>query len=300
MVFKVGLASPLIADAHAHVSPKGLGVRKVCERFRKVGGWFIALVSLPPSHYGLGMGVEDLEKALKIHVNLCREATESGVKTACIAGIHPSFIDRLVRMCKGNELKLKEVINYLEGIITKVLAGLLKNGLISGLGEFGRPHYTSIPESFALNTYLLIKALEVIRDYGGIIHLHLEQGGYLTAISISKLSDLVGVNRRNVLFHHASTPLAVSASQLGHPSTIVGRSESLRSIYIKCPQCSNWVMVESDYIDDLRRPGVVMYPWEIRDSVNRFLSDVGEYEAKSFIDKLMIDNIVKTYGVEPP
>lgn len=41
------------ADAHCHSNPiEGLGAREIAKRFKKHGGWFIALVSLPPYHYG--------------------------------------------------------------------------------------------------------------------------------------------------------------------------------------------------------------------------------------------------------
>jgi len=53
----------IFADAHAHTNPlKGLGAKTVSERFRESGGWFIALVSLPPTSLGLNPSPEGFER----------------------------------------------------------------------------------------------------------------------------------------------------------------------------------------------------------------------------------------------
>lgn len=282
-----------IADAHAHASPLGLGALRVSKKFRDHGGWFIALVSLPPQHYGLPQTLEGVIKAIESHVRQCDEAREAGVKVACIAGVHPAFIDHLIKRSGGNA---SNVVSFVRENVMKLLARMIDEGKLQGIGEFGRPHYKSIPESFAANDALLLTALEIVRDHGGVLHLHLEQGGQVTVESVEAMVNLLGIrSTKSVILHHSSASMALHACKKGLSATILGRSEALVRAERLGALC---VEVESDYIDDPKRPGVVMYPWEIAETVNHLLST--DAELSEFLHKVMVDNISNVYGVEPP
>ncbi len=282
-----------IADAHAHASPLGLGAFRISKKFRDQGGWFIALVSLPPQHYGLPQTLEGAIKAIELHVRQCDEARRAGVKVACIAGIHPAFIDHLIKRSGGSA---SNVVSFVRENVIELLARMIDEGKLQGVGEFGRPHYKSIPESFAANDALLLTALEIIRDHGGVLHLHLEQGGQITVESVEIMVNSMGVrNTKLVILHHSSTGMALHACKKGLSATIVGRSEALVQAKRLGALC---VEAESDYIDDPKRPGVVMYPWEIAEAVNQLLS--ADTELQEFLYKVMVDNISNVYGVEPP
>ena len=282
----------LVADGHLHVSPKGLGGFKVGMKFKEVGGWFMALVSLPPTYYGLGEDLNSIIKSFNIHVRECSKVRGIGVKVACIAGIHPAFVDSLVK--HAGTSRFKHVMKLLnEGL--KELERLRREGIIDGFGEFGRPHYKVLPESVIANEVLLTKVFRMVRDYGGVIHLHLEKGGYLSIESINMLrrcSQLPEVEK--IVFHHASINMAYEASIRGYSSTLTGRAEVLREAFLK--NITSFIP-ESDYIDDLSRPGVVMYPWKIASEALKLVSD-GRFE--EMLNKVMVDNVVKLYGVEPP
>ncbi len=282
-----------IADAHAHASPLGLGAFRISKKFGEHGGWFIALVSLPPQHYGLPQTLEGAIKAIELHVRQCDEARRASVKVACIAGVHPAFIDHLIKKSGGSA---SNVVSFVRENVMELLARMIDEGKLQGIGEFGRPHYKSIPESFAANDALLLTALEIIRDHGGVLHLHLEQGGQITVESVETMVNSIGIrNTKSVILHHSSTGMALHACKKGLSATIVGRSEPLAQAKRLGALC---VGAESDYIDDPKRPGVVMYPWEIAEAVNQLLSsDAGLQE---FLYKVMVDNISNVYGVEPP
>jgi len=282
-----------IADAHAHASPLGLGALRISEKFRDRGGWFIALVSLPPQHYGLPQTLEGIIKAIELHVRQCDEAREAGVKVACVAGVHPAFIDHLIKRGGGNA---SNVVSFVRENVMKLLARMIDEGRLQGIGEFGRPHYKSIPESFAANDALLLTALEIVRDHGGVLHLHLEQGGQVTVESVETMVNSLGIrSTKSVILHHSSASMALHACKKGLSATILGRSEALVRAERLGALC---VEVESDYIDDPKRPGVVMYPWEIAETVNHMLST--DAELSEFLHRVMVDNISKVYGVEPP
>lgn len=286
-----------ISDGHAHVSPKGLGARVVAKKFREVHGWFIALVSLPPYHYGLTLSYNDLIKSFDLHIEQCRIARGEGLKIACVIGLHPAFIDRLVRHYQG---KRRDLLSYIDNVLNDI-EHRIKKGLIDGIGEFGRPHYKALPEVFALNDYILIRALRIVHDYSVPIHLHLEDSGLIAVESINSMINLLpkAPRRKYVVFHHASRETCVNASCKGFSSTITGKREVLENIIKHVDKDSlRLVSVESDYIDDPKRPGIVMYPWEIAYEVNEVLKAEPDIEDKLHI--LLIDSITNVYGVNPP
>ena len=282
-----------ISDAHCHANPLGLGGFEIASKFKKAGGWFIALVSLPPHYYGFDLSTEGLLKAVDAHVRECRKAREAGIKVACIAGLHPALIDRLVKML--GPARADEVISKVENVL-KYLGELRRKGIIDGFGEFGRPHYKTLPESVVVNEIILTKVFEILEDEGGVIHLHLEQGGALTVRSIHIMLQRYSVKPEGIIFHHSTLKMISEVRKYGYSATLTGRKEVIKAAGRAC--AGALCMVESDYIDDPSRPGVVMYPWEIKDEVTAVLQE--DSDIADIIVRMLTENIAKIYTVEVP
>ncbi|MCC6021939.1 MAG: TatD family hydrolase [Desulfurococcaceae archaeon] len=282
----------LFADAHLHSNPlRGLGVRNIVKNFKAVGGWFLTIVSLPPSHYGLGSSFDDYVKSIDILVRECAVAREEGVKTKCLAGIHPADLEKLIN---SQSLRHDEVINLALRVLDYI-GKLIKSGVLDGIGEVGRPHYRTTPEGFIVNEILLRHALRLAKDLHAIVHLHLEQGGILTVLSIADLLDSVSLRKDLVLLHHLDIRTAVNAEEVGLRYTLCGKLQLLKEGFKRLKPT---YMVESDFIDDPKRPGVAAYPWEIIE--NQLLLLKEGLVSEDYLLRLNIDNIVKFYGVEPP
>ncbi|MCS7098909.1 MAG: TatD family hydrolase [Sulfolobales archaeon] len=246
-------------DSHAHASPLGLGYEEVVRRFKQAGGKLIVLVQLTPGSYGFESNLEGVVRSLEVHVGLCGRVRSEYGSVLCFGGLHPAVADRLARSSKSVDWVLAEIErNYM-----RKLRDILIGGLLDGLGEFGRPHYPAPPESWALNELLLVKSLELARDLDKPVHVHSENSGLVTLESLKFFVDKVGVPRRRVLVHHVPPSQVPIYSREGFYVSVVGKLEVARSVG---SECSN-VLVESDYLDDPRRPGAVAYPWEIRREV---------------------------------
>jgi len=276
----------LVSDAHAHVSPSGLGGRVIGRRFKDVGGWFIALVSLPPPSYGYELTYEGFIKSFNTHISECRSVAEEGLKVFCIAGIHPASVDKLLKV--HNASKVLKVLHE----VLKYLVNLVDEGLINGLGEFGRPHYRAVPEAFIVNELLLEDALEVVRDRGVPIHLHLEQCGLVTVESIDRLVRKLNVRKGLVVFHHVSGETAVEALRRGYQVTVPAFIDAVKYLLSINP----YFMIESDYLDDPRRPGAVKYPWDIASLAQQLLMEGYPTEV---LRKIFVDSVFNAYGVTP-
>ncbi len=282
----------LFSDAHCHSNPvKGLGARIIAKKFRSSGGWFIALVSLPPYHYGIeGFSIDSYMKAYELVIREAKIIREEGLKTKVIVGFHPAEVDEYFR--RG--WSLEDIISHAQKIIDKITE-LHKRGLVDGIGEVGRQHYSTAPARFITSELIMWYALEVARDHDMIVHLHLEQGGYSTVKSIKKYLVDHNIPGNKVLLHHATYNEAYWAEKENLWYSIPAKKKLLEKVLEQKPL---HVLTESDFIDDPRRPGVSSYPWNItvllKELLNKGIVD------EEYVYKIEVDNIVNFYSVEPP
>jgi len=284
----------IFADAHCHTnSVKGMGAKGIATKFKQNKGWFIAIIGLSPWHYDLTPNYENYIKAFHHTINECKECKEVGVKTACLVGFHPADLDKLVYK---HRLKMEQALNLAFRVLDYAIE-LCKKGLIDGIGEIGRPHYNIEPRFVVANELIVLYVLRRIKEENldCIVHLHLEQGGQVTVESIKLFTEITGVNKDKILFHHSRPGLIEHALNNGFPASLPGIKqlikwgiENLKPIYV----------LESDFLDDPHRPGVVVYSWEMIEYQQEILSNNKEYE--EYLAKININNIVKLYGVELP
>ncbi len=275
------------SDAHCHTNPvTGMGARRIARRFRERGGWFIALVSLPPYHYGLDAdGFEDYVKGFDIVLREARVLREEGLETMVLLGFHPAEVDYHYKRGRS----LEEILSLAERVLDYIVE-LHRRGLVDGIGEVGRPHYgTAAPRHVAAELIMML-AMERARDEDMIMHLHLEQGGSITVSSIEKIAGLIGVRRGNVFLHHVGAAEGLAAEEKGFWHTVPAKQRVTEKLLPRRPR---YALMESDFIDDPRRPGVSAYPWNIADRVDELLG-------KGLIDeeyawRIMVDHVEKAY-----
>ncbi|MCS7367467.1 MAG: TatD family hydrolase [archaeon YNP-WB-062] len=282
----------LFADGHMHSNPvKGLGIRSIAKRFKQYGGWFIAIVSLSPQHYGFELTLDGYRKSVEIVISECRAAYEEGLKVACFAGVHPADIDQLISQ---DPKKSNKVIALAINIVNHI-AEMIKEGLLNGIGEIGRPHYKALPESFIANSIVMRYAMNVARDLQCLVHLHLEQGGYITIYDVNEIITLAKLSKDNVIIHHSDILTAHYAQEFGFMFTIPGKLPVLAEAFKRFEPSYT---IESDFIDDPKRPGVSSYPWQIIENQRKLLDE--GLISEEYLYKLNVDNIAKAYNVTPP
>lgn len=281
----------IFADGHLHSNPvKGIGMKVIAKRFFEVGGWFIALVSLPPHHFGFDNTYEGYVKAFNVLLNECRIARELNLKSICLAGVHPAALeDEIVKDVKHSIKVLEKALKVVDYI-----AKLIREGLIDGFGEIGRPHYKTIPEAFVINTIITRYTLTLAKDMEVPVHLHLEQGGEPTVIDIEEIIKNLGLNKTKVILHHMDISTAKAAQSKNMVFTIPGKQQILREAFKLLNP--NYI-IESDFIDDPNRPGVSSYPWDIVENQKKLLNE-GIVDPE-YLYKVNIDTVVKVYGVNP-
>jgi len=280
------------ADAHAHSNPvNGLGASEIAKRFKRKGGWFMALVGLSPWHYGIEeKDYNGYIKAIQLHIRECRVAVAEGLQVACFAGFHPADVDKLVSAGKPPEEVLRLGLQVVEYV-----GKLCRDGVIDGIGEVGRQHYRTSPDKFAIAMTIMVRALELARDSGCLVHLHLENAGVVTALTVDEIVERVGLNKSKVFLHHVKPGIGLEAIKRGYQVTIPGHKETLRYAF-SIRELAESMLVESDYIDDPRRPCVSSCPWDVVDRELELLKE--GVVSEDILYKVNVDNIVKAYGVE--
>jgi len=269
---------------------RGLGAERVAKKFKRLGGWFIAIVALPPYYYGFEEII--VESYMRVVELISREATrarELGLEVARFMGIHPAEIDEYYRRGVRGE----RLYSILSGVL-KLVESAIRNGLIDGIGEVGRQHYTTSPERFVLSEILMREAMILARDLRVPLQLHLEQGGFITVLSIKTLIDSLGVSSRQVILHHTNTETSSWVSNYKFPFTAPVKyfnEEYLKSGVEYC-------MLESDFLDDPMRPGVSAYPWDIPVVIRNLLMKGIMSEEQAY--RILVDNVVKYMNVKPP
>lgn len=287
------MARLVFADAHGHSNPAiGMGASRIAERFRRAGGWFMALVALSPRHYGLDRhDLEGYRRVYDLHASECRVARESGLRVSCLAGMHPADVDFLINKARMRPLQVLELGKR----VVELAAEYCRRGLLDGIGEVGRQHYATKPSHVVVAQRIMEYAMLVARENGLIVHLHLENDGAFTPRDVAGLAARLGVPRDLVFLHHARPGVLEHGVELGLPATTPGLEPVLRAAFARA---GARFMVESDHIDDPGRPGTVVYPWDMVSNQIRLLEQgvVGE----DSLYRVNVDNIVRYYGVEPP
>ena len=278
-----------IADAHTHSNPvRGLGMKTIAPKFKESGGWFMALVGLSPWHYGLDATLEGYRKTMELMLRECKTIREVGLKASCLFGFHPADVDKLM-----GSMQPIEVLDFGMKVL-EMVEEAIKDGHLQGVGEVGRQHYKTNPISVVIAERIMDRAIEISKDYGAVVHLHLEQGGMVTALDVKDRVKRIGAKQERVVMHHARGKSLRAAIELGIPATSPGVKGSLEKVIELPPR----YMIESDHIDDPKRPGIVVYPWDMA-RFQRELIEEGKV-SEDYLYRVNVDNVVKTFGVEPP
>jgi TatD-related deoxyribonuclease len=141
---------------------------------------------------------------------------------------------------------------------------------------------------------VLMYGLGVAKDVGAVVHLHLERNGVNTALSIVDMVRRVGNRPYSVVMHHAQ-PIAIDTAFTNNvmPSIPVGRRGEFEEATKHGPR----FVVESDFIDDPRRPGAVIPPWTLVKKLRNYV--IGGFINEDFLHSLCIENVKRVYGIDP-
>lgn len=272
-----------ILDNHMHLNPSGRCLDAVRE-FARAGGTHIVLVSLPPWSLGIEINAPDdyrqvFDKVLKI----ARRAEEAEkVKVFVVLGVHPAELTKYY-----GRLGLPRAVEIMKGGL-EIASEYVKDGKAIGL-KSGRPHYPVEPKLWDVSNDIMRHSFELAKDAGCAVQVHTESATEDGLAEIAGIAKNAGLQASKVV-KHFSPPMVKVCERLGIFPSVLASEDAIQTALGEGTR----FMMETDYIDDPKRPGSVLGPKTIPKRTKQLMPDWGE----DVFWKIHKEAPEKVYGVE--
>lgn len=273
----------IITDNHLHIDNiNGMGVEKVAKTFKNVGGNVMIILNKPTFDNDLTSSMDATLKNIEyINKNI------EGVEAYGLVGVHPAELPVMIN--KGMSLndaknKMIDAIDYAKKLIED------NNNYLVGIGEVGRPHYPVNSEIWEASNEILLYSMELSKELSRPIQIHAESASEEQFKELNNMAKSVKLNPNKVIKHHCDSSALNYEKYEIFPSIVA--SNQINDAITK----SNRFVMETDYIDDLKRPGVVLGIKTVPRRTKKLL-DLGLIDEDGCY-KIHKDNIEKLYDIE--
>ena len=246
------MAAPILDD-HFHINRRTGKGPEVVKEFMRSGGTHIVLVTLPSWSCGVTPLVpDDFRTVFDTTLADAKAVRELGCGCYVLAGVHPAEIGKL---CE--RMSLEEAENLMKGALD-IAAEYVREGKCIGI-KSGRPHYPVSQEVWDTSNRILGHGLALAGREGCALQIHAESASCADVVGLAENN---GMNPARVVKHFATctTPL--------HPS-VTTREPFLEEWFREKRDFT----LESDYIDDLSRPGAINGPRSVPRRMQNYLQN---------------------------
>ena len=242
------METPPILDGHMHLDPHG-PTRESILAFMKKGGTHLIVVHKPYSDIHVS-SLNDYRISYQQTMELTEMARSLGVTAWCLLGPYPVELVRIADehgLERALEIQLDAVELALE---------LVDNGSALGIGEVGRVHFPVGEEIQSACDEVMLSAFRGCRVRSCPVQLHTESPRDNPALigQIAGLADRAGMPREKVIKHYSDHSMIHPEVNHGLSASVQASRGNLREVF----KARALVLLETDYIDDPLRPGVVM------------------------------------------
>ena len=248
-----------VLDNHFHLNRNGRFLEAALD-FQRAGGTDIVLVhcpdfSTPPEtlqgHSETYRDTVAMAKAVRAEVGL-------GVRV--VLGPHPAaFAHQFGRWMKeeGEAGKERAVANYRNSIDAAL--AFVHEGEAHAIGEVGRPHWKVSDEIWDLSNMLLEETMHLGAQENVPLQLHVEGESDETYPDLAAKALRQGMDLVNLVRHYSPPDVRTSYTHGLTPSVLCGKGAIDRLVETH-RSSSHGFFLETDYMDDPRRPGAVLGP----------------------------------------
>ena len=239
-----------ILDDHFHLNRNGRFL-EAAKDFQRVGGTNIVLVHCP-DFASPPTTREGHKESYQDTINMAQEVRDLGLGVRVILGPHPAAFAH-----QFDSLGDRAEENYWDSLETAL--EFVHEGKAHGIGEVGRPHWPVSDEIWSRSNALLIDTMKLAAKEGIPLQLHVEGESDETYGDLAIMAGKAGLDRKKLVRHYAPPNVDASYTHGLTPSVLAG-SGSIEVIMDTFEKSSHGFMLETDYMDDLRRPGAVLGP----------------------------------------
>ncbi|WP_277553289.1 TatD family hydrolase [Halobaculum limi] len=238
------LGTPVLDD-HLHLDPEhGRGMDAV-DDFARLGGTHLLVVNKPSWHLGpVPAAREDFYPAFETTIDAVEAASERLRGRAwAVLGVHPGLVSRLVDDEGYSPDEARELMQA--GI--DVASEFVADGRALGL-KSGRPHYDVTDAVWDASNAVMCHAFDHGARLDCPVQLHTEASEDLT--DVAEMARDAGMDPTNVVKHYAAGRL------VGPTPSVMSEKDRLE----RAAESGEPFLMETDFVDDPDRPGMVMGP----------------------------------------
>ena len=284
-----------IIDQHMHLDRTNLFLDAIAD-FSSSGGTGIMLVHKPSFSHSLPVDLEGYRGAYSDTISMAEEVRkEFGLGVGVVLGPHPVAWEKQIPelgIKASSELHLEAVSLALEYI---------DSGHAHCLGEVGRPHYPVEEEIWERANDLLLEILSMASTSGTSVQLHVEEKDERTYSELSKLCMSSGISSERAIRHFAPPNVSADFTHGLSATVNVGKGSIETIVETAREAASPWGM-ETDFLDDNRRPGAVLGPKTVPKRTQQLCSSLlsegwSENEVESLLTKVHSEWPESLYGL---
>ncbi|RJS49653.1 MAG: deoxyribonuclease [Methanobacterium sp.] len=274
-----------ITDNHIHVDPvNGEGPLKVAQKFHASGGRVMIIPNKPSWSCGKPFNYEHAMDLVLEYVDIINHNTP--VKAYAVLGLHPAELSRLLESGKSPQEAETLIIEGMEYAQKKV-----QEEEAVALGEIGRPHYEVSREEWELHNRIMVQVMQLAKEADCPVQLHTESSQEPQFNEFSQMADKAGL-KRHKLIKHFSGPYTSREENHGLTPSLIATREVVSEGIKK----GNNFLMETDYLDDVTRPGAVLGPKTVPRRTFEFIKKgIITTEDAFGIHK---DNVKRVYGID--
>lgn len=256
------------------------------QEFARAGGTCILLVHVPYEDLP-ARAPQDFEASYGRTLRMAERVRALGVVEVLVAlGPHPAELVPL-----SDRFGLEQGTDVMRTALEIAHAHVLE-GEANAIGEIGRPHWPVEEDFWSRSNELMAYGIELARDAGCPVILHTEAPSERLFEDLAAAADRVDLARGRVVKHYADASVLL-AENLGIFPSVIARGGRVREAASKGTR----FLMETDYLDDPRRPGAVLGPTTIPKRTAALLRE--EHITRDDVRRIHEDNIVALYGERP-
>lgn len=280
-----------VTDNHIHVDPvHGEGPVAVANKFHRSGG---RVMIIPNKPTWTVEGPCSFKEAMELGIKYVDEInTNTEVKAFSVLGAHPAELTRRVEAglnLQEAELLMMDAFETAQKFIVE--------GKAIGIGEIGRPHYEVSPEELEVHNRLILYAMELAADADCAVQLHTETSGPEQFFEFAEMADKAGLKRSRVI-KHFSGPFVLEEENHGLSNSLISTRDVLKEGLEKLKTSRKKIdfLMETDYMDDLKRPGAVLGPKTVPRRTKELLEKGLITEEDAY--RVHVENVERIYGID--
>ncbi len=237
----------IIFDNHIHLRRDGFFLEAIKD-FKSAGGTHIVLCQYPM--IDIVIKNKSYEKCYNETLSIADEIrSKIGIGVFLTVGPYPVDYLRLSKKFGRNSaiLIMKKGIDE--------AAKLCEEKKIVGIGEIGRPHFEVAEQVIIDSNEIIFYGMQKAKDANVPVILHTESTTPAQCKEFANLGKKAGLPAHKIV-KHFSPPLILENENYGIMPSVLASENNIAEALKKGTR----FMMETDYIDDPRRPGAVLGP----------------------------------------